>query len=261
MSRKAMLSLWGLYTYNDELFSGINVPVDRMTDPDNPTPVFQLQDLVDNILLELAELEVLYTNPTFMQQAITAWAKKQLPVWQELTDTLFYEYDPIENYYRHEDWTDTLSAGQTHTTTYTPTTTDTTTYTPTTSDTRTYTPGATDTTTNSVTGYNGSSFADHDKSVLAHTGFDTDVLTHTGYDTTAVSHTGYDTTAVSHTGYDTTAVVGSGKDTNTRKGYARGNIGVMSTQQMIEMQRDVVKFNIMDYIIDDFKGRFLVLVY
>ena len=231
MSRRAMMSLWGLYTYNADLFDGITVPVDRVTDPDNPTAVFQKADLIDNLLLDLAELEVLYTDPTFMQQAITAWAKKQAPVWQELADTLFYEYDPIENYYRHEDWTDTLSAGQTHTTTYTPTT----------SDTRTYTPGATDTTTNSVTGYNDSTFADHDKSVLAHTGYDTDVLTHTGY--------------------DTTAVVGSGKDTNTRKGYARGNIGVMATQQMIEMQRDVVKFNLMDYIIDDFKGRFLVLVY
>lgn len=231
MSRKAMLSLWGLYTYNTDLFDGITVPVDRVTDPDNPTAVFQKADLIDNLLLDLAELEVLYTDPTFMQQAITAWAKKQAPVWQELADTLFYEYDPIENYYRREHWSDDMTAGQTHTTTYTPTTTDTT----------KYTPGTSDTSTNSVTGYNGSSFSDHDKTVLTHTGFDT--------------------TELSHTGYDTTAVVGSGKDNNTRDGYARGNIGVMSTQQMIEMQRDVVKFNLMDYIIEDFKGRFLVLVY
>ena len=62
MSRKAMLSLWGLYTYNDQLFSGIQIP----KDPDN-APIFQLQDLIDNLLQDLAELEVLYTNPTFMQ--------------------------------------------------------------------------------------------------------------------------------------------------------------------------------------------------
>lgn len=226
MSRKAMLSLWGLYTYNTDLFDGLQVP----TDPDE-AELFDKQDLIDNILLELAELEVLYTDPDFMQQAITAWTKKNFPVWQELANTLFYEYDPIENYNRVEHWVDDLAAGQTHTTTYTPTTKDTT----------KFTPGVTDTNTNSVTGFNDTQWADKEKNVLGHTGFDTSEL--------------------SHTGYDTTAVVGSGKDTNTRDGYAKGNIGVTTTQQMIEAQREVVKFNVMDYIIDDFKGRFCILVY
>lgn len=218
MSRKAMLSLWGLYTYNDQLFSGIQIP----KDPDD-TPVFQLQDLIDNLLLDLAELEVLYTNPTFMQQAITAWSKKQFPVWQELADTMFYEYDPIENYYRRESWTDKDTYGHkidsdlTHG--------------------HKITMDVEDTTVNSVTGYNGTTFADHDKSVFSND----DTETHSGKDTTNESH--------------------SGTDTATRDGWARGNIGVMATQQMIEMQRDVVKFNLMDYIIDDFKGRFMVLVY
>lgn len=218
MSRKAMFSLWGMYTYNDQLFSGIQIP----KDPDN-APVFQLQDLIDNLLLDLAELEVLYTNPTFMQQAITAWSKKQFPVWQELADTLFYEYDPIENYYRRESWTDKdiyghkIESDLTHG--------------------HKITMDVEDTTVNSVTGYNGSTFADHDKSVFSND----DTETHSGKDSTNESH--------------------SGADTATRDGWARGNIGVMSTQQMIEMQRDVVKFNLMDYIIDDFRGRFLVLVY
>lgn len=47
----------------------------------------------------------------------------------------------------------------------------------------------------------------------------------------------------------------------TRKLRAYGNIGVTTTQQMIDEERRVVKFNIYDYIIDSFKKRFCILVY
>lgn len=47
----------------------------------------------------------------------------------------------------------------------------------------------------------------------------------------------------------------------TRKLRAYGNIGVTTTQQMIEEERGIVKFNIYDYIIDSFKKRFCILVY
>lgn len=43
--------------------------------------------------------------------------------------------------------------------------------------------------------------------------------------------------------------------------YARGNIGVTSTQDLIKQQREVVQFNIYDYIIEDFKQEFCVMVY
>jgi hypothetical protein len=43
--------------------------------------------------------------------------------------------------------------------------------------------------------------------------------------------------------------------------WERGNIGVMSTQDLIKQQREVVQFNIIDYIINDFKNRFCLLIY
>lgn len=46
-----------------------------------------------------------------------------------------------------------------------------------------------------------------------------------------------------------------------RRGHIYGNIGVTTTQQMIEEERRVVKFNITDYIIDSFKRRFCLLIY
>lgn len=43
--------------------------------------------------------------------------------------------------------------------------------------------------------------------------------------------------------------------------HARGNIGVTTTQEMIEQERRIDRFNIYDIIIEDFKMRFCILVY
>lgn len=43
--------------------------------------------------------------------------------------------------------------------------------------------------------------------------------------------------------------------------HAHGNIGVMSTQDMIRQERSIDLFNVYDIIIEDFKMRFCILVY
>lgn len=217
MSRKANMSLWGLYNYNPDLFNGFTPPVY------DGAQVFDKQDFIDNLLLETESLEVLYSDPKFMQMAIEVWCRKQLGVWEELAATMYYDYDPIENYYRREHWSDDFTHGHKRDTDLT--------------HGHKVTMDVKDTTTNSVTGYNGTAFADRDKSVFENKDTET------------------------HSGKDTTNETNSGTDKDLRDGYARGNIGVTTTQQMIEAQRDVVKFNLMDYIIDDFKTRFTLLVY
>lgn len=56
-----------------------------------------------------------------------------------------------------------------------------------------------------------------------------------------------------------------GGDTNsgtvTIQKRRSGNIGVTMTQQLIEAEREVDKFNIYDFIVDSFKRRFCILVY
>lgn len=44
-------------------------------------------------------------------------------------------------------------------------------------------------------------------------------------------------------------------------GRTHGNIGATTSQQMIESEREVSKFNIYDYITDSFKKRFCIMVY
>lgn len=56
---------------------------------------------------------------------------------------------------------------------------------------------------------------------------------------------------------------GTGKEneeiTRTRREF--GNIGVTTTQHMIQEERDIADFDIYNYIIGDFKYRFCILVY
>lgn len=49
--------------------------------------------------------------------------------------------------------------------------------------------------------------------------------------------------------------------TETRTSSISGNIGVTTTQQMILQERDIVDATIQQYIVDDFKRKFCVLVY
>lgn len=93
---KANLSIWGMYQYNNTLFNDMSIPtqVDRQT-------------LIDNILLECNEMQILYTNWSFLKSALNAWSAKSVANWQRIADALDLEYNPIENYDRQESWVDT----------------------------------------------------------------------------------------------------------------------------------------------------------
>lgn len=63
------------------------------------------------------------------------------------------------------------------------------------------------------------------------------------------------------TSADTSDSTGTGTSAGTRKGRAHGNIGVTTTQEMLESERRVAMFNFYDAVIRDFQKRFLIWVY
>lgn len=205
----ATMSILGLYQWDNSLF-------DNMVLPENFT---QRDDLIDNLLMECAELEVLYPDFDFMKFAIGAWSKKQLSVWGKLYATLNYEYDPIANYDRKELWEDVEVRDIRSETT------------PNLLNTRT--PGAI--TTTSKQGFNTDGFVPQEKQEMS--------------GTESVLQSG--TESASQTDNHSLA----------RQGRAYGNIGVTSTQQLIEQERKISAFNFISFIIDEFKARFCLLVY
>lgn len=92
------ITMYGLWMANNELFSNFALPESVDSDA-----------VIGSILIETMDLEVLYSDPVFCQMAIGVWSSKMLPIWEHLAATQNYEYNPIENYDRHEEFTDPVT--------------------------------------------------------------------------------------------------------------------------------------------------------
>ena len=258
MGRSATMSPLGLYTWDNSLFDLMEIPegLDKTV-------------LVQNILYETAELEVLYPNPVVFKNLLAVWSRKQLPVWQKLYDTTQFEYNPIENYDRMETGTDTGTGTTTHGGADGRTETLTTGGRDTESTTQAITNGGSDTVTGNdvkghwIAGYDSTASGQSD-GLVKQTRDEDDASTTTQYGKTENG------TGSSTTNYGKTESVSESKTygetvRNTSDGEhtlrAHGNIGVTTTQEMIEQERKIDLFNMYDIIIEDFKMRFCILIY
>lgn len=95
MITKATLSILGLYNYAPDIFDDMALPV-VITNKGNEHLVYE------QILLEYAELEVLYPDPSVMKQAIAVWSQSRLHIWTRMADVLYEGYDPFINIKRDE---------------------------------------------------------------------------------------------------------------------------------------------------------------
>lgn len=223
----SLLTVEGLYNYDNTLFDGFNVPEGLVK-----------QSAIDAILMRTRELEILYPDFTYMKNRITIWSNKYQINWKKLYDTTVLEYNPIENYDRMEDWTDTDDETSTSARDNTRNTTNTVKST------------STNEVINSVnvtdqnTAFNAG-LADHAKQITDGDTTENGSITNT--------ETGKDT--------ENENVNGGRTGRHTRTGRAHGNIGVTTSQQMIQSERDLVVFNLYDVIAESFVENFCIMVY
>lgn len=236
MAVSATMSIMALNRYDSTLFDGLQLPegVDKET-------------LVDNILLDAASLEVLYPDPVFLNRAITVWSWKRMPVWTELQKTLEYEYNPIDNYYRTETVTEGIERSGSGSSSRSGTNTGS--GNSTTDTENSSSSSGTNTGTASNTAYNSNTFADTAKNVTSGSS--------TGSDEGSSTTTSSSSETISETG----ETESSSSEDRTMTTHTRGNIGVTTTQQMIMAQREVVSFNLLDVIEDEFIAKFCLAVY
>ena len=99
--RGEWLSLLGLYRYDPSILDELVLPdaVDR-------------SDLIDNLLVETAELEIIYPEPEIMRQIIGSWSRARLTVWNRVALVLTKNYDPFINITRDETRSITSSGDQ-----------------------------------------------------------------------------------------------------------------------------------------------------
>lgn len=96
----ATMSILGLYQYDPTIFDDFRLPFDGE----------DREMLLSNLLVELAELEVLYPDAGFIKKAIAAWSFVMCPAWEKMLATEHFEYNPIDNYDRSETVTESESA-------------------------------------------------------------------------------------------------------------------------------------------------------
>ena len=203
-----LLSIMGLYEYDNNIFQGLQVPEG-----------LNREAVINEILLQCAELEIMYPNIDIMKLAITTWSIANQYTWQKLYDTMVVEYNPLWNV--DASITDTLTGSEQRDIDRTG------------SGNNNETINLTD--TDAVKGFNSDTWAENHK---------TD---HSGTDNTALSSNEVINDDVSRT--------------ETRTQRRTGNIGVTTTQQMLEQERAIAEFNMISYIAQSFKQRFCLLIY
>lgn len=223
----SLLTVEGLYNYDNTLFDGFNVPEGLVK-----------QIAIDAILMRTRELEILYPDFNYMKTRIAIWSNKYQINWKKLYDTTVLEYNPIENYDRMEDWTDTEDETTTSARDNTRNTNNT----------------VKSTSTNEImnnvnvtdqnTAFNAG-LADHAKQITDGDTTENGTITNT--------ETGKDT--------ENENVNGGRTGRHIRNGRAHGNIGVTTSQQMIQSERDLVVFNLYDVIAESFIENFCLMVY
>lgn len=252
MPQEGKISFIGLANWNENLFQDMYWPAPFLpttVDEEEVDPVLDKQAFLFELLSRTAELEVIYPNPDIMKGMIKMWSKTRLPVWNLLWDTTTYDYNPIENYNRYEEGTDT----DTHTGADTETHAGTDSYSDTLARSGTDTVNDTPDSTTSTGAYNAST-SDPTLGLTPTSHIEGENVTETVYGSTD-TRTGSNT--LGHT-------VSTGYNSELEKEHdlhVHGNIGVMSTQQMIKEQREIVTFNFYDIMIRDFIDRFCILVY
>ena len=183
-----LFSILSLYNYDDTLFDYVQFP--QTLDHDK---------VVSSILLQCAELELLYPDLETMRTALVLWASSCARTWEKMEYTVHVEYNPIWN--KDANITENRDSSTERNI------------------------EADGTETGKVTGFNTSEFVNADQTVS---------------DSSSKEN---------------------GKLNEKIVRRETGNIGVTSTQELIQREREIAEFNLTDYIVQDFKKRFCILVY
>lgn len=181
------------------------------------------ETLVENILQESGDFEVLYSDFDFMKNSIGLVSRKWNRTFQKWWDALQLEYDPIYNYDRYEEWTD-------------------------------------EGTDSGTVGNEGKSTSDEHSSGSGNTTTNVN-----SYDSNTFQPDGQSTStqSASSGGVDTsnTTETRNLKTTGKHNGHLYGNIGVTTSQQMLESELELDAWNVYEHITDVFVKELCIMVY
>lgn len=169
--------------WDPTVFDNIEIPEDE-----DGNDVASLQDIVDHILMKYGNAPLFCPDPAVLKYYITAWSKRRVSIWERFYRAITEEYDPLENYNRHEKADDDFSPGATY--------------------------------EQQISADNATTYQADRKSVS------------------------------------------SGKDQRDFESHIHGNIGVTTSQQMLQSEMDIIpKLDLIDFIADDWHAEFNLMIY
>ena len=234
--------------YNNDLFGLLNLP-----------PGIDKDTLINNILLRGGEFEVVYSNPDFYKSAIGLWSNKHYHTFEKWINALNIDYNPLENYDRTEEWTDDNSkenigtiindnvvnnlinnkGKQTITT----------------DGHDAFTGIGSSTSIDTISSYDSSDFQNDKKNENNSTN---ETSSNTNTNSTKID----DLSESLNSSTKNTQTDNLSESLNSiHKGRMHGNIGVTTSQQMLQSELDVAKWNIYEQITDLFLSEFCIMVY
>lgn len=193
------------------------------------------ETLIGSIFLRCNEFELLYSDPEFMTDAVNIWSRKNYRTFEKWVKALNIEYEPLYNYDRTEEYTDTHKGD--------------------------YEKNAEG--NNSGTNKQTNNLKTENDTTLTHSekAFNDTSFVETTEDITdgEIKDTG---TVDSEYGNQSKGEE-KGKDnyTNTHKARLFGNIGVTTSQQMLESELSIAEWNLYSHISDLFCSEFCIMVY
>lgn len=295
MSNGRFVSIISLYNWDNTLFDDIEqyLPT-TVTDPTisiEPVPI-DLETLIGNIMFACGELSIIYNSPVTLKFYMKLWAKKNAGVWQRLFDTLYYNYDPLFAKVREYHLTRSNTLNRTTTdseaedNTVNTSQNDESMQNVTGNDSNlnessnTRTLNTTETTSSSESGtqtnykqaYNdiGSTWSSDTKTET------TDSISGTRADTGTIGDVGRVEDTGQHSELTTAEATKQIAETASRTLSKNGTLtdagqladiitekitGQRAYQELIDLQRKLAMFNLYDFIIDQFKHEFCVMIY
>lgn len=208
-----------------------NTVMDNFTVPDG----IDRQLALDTIYQRCGLTPLYHPDPAWLKFYVGRWCSKNAKTWDELYKTTIQEYNPIYNYDRTEETTDTRSG----------------------------TRKLSEDTSSNTKQSGDSSVTDSSSDSNEHTiSADNSDNYEPGYKDVSSRHDTQESESSNRV--DATgdrAVDETTGETYSHKLRAFGNIGVTTTQEMLEAQRTLVRYNVYDEIANSFKDEFCLYIY
>lgn len=195
--------------------------------------------LIGSIILKCQEFELLYSDPDFLIQAVNVWSRKNYRTFEKWIKALDIEYDPLYNYDRTEEYTDTHTGSSNRAGSFSSS------------------GSGSNTLTNNLTDTNADTLT-HSEKAYNDTNY---VGTTQDQSNGSITRTGTASNALSNTNQGSDSDQSNDSYTNVHKARLFGNIGITTSQQMLQSELEITRWNLYEHIADLFCNEFCIMVY